>query len=374
MTRRLKFSAFDTLFFREARPMESVGAKPLEGRFPPTARTVAGALRTVTGEAMNVDWDAYLRGDASQQAVRDIIGAADGDGIGALQLRGAYPMLKDERLYPVPLHLLGNGAHSVRLQPGNPVNCDLGWVYLPEKPESTKYDVNLQGAKPLESCWLTGKSLANVLSGRQLETVFKQADMFKAEARLGIALNPQQRTAAEGMLYQTVHARTKNDVSVGVDVSGVPEKLKLEAVLRLGGEARFAHVETAQIQTLPVADLPKEARGLLLMLCTAADFAGEWLPTGFVRTTDAHGVTVWQGEIADVALTIQCAVLGKSQREGGWDMKRHQSRPAVSLIPAGSVYFCKIEGDLQQAAGQLNGKKIGNETALGRGELAVGYW
>ena len=374
MTRRLKFSAFDTLFFREARPMESVGAKPLEGRFPPTARTVAGALRTVTGEAMNVDWDEYLSGDASQQAVRDIIGAADGDGIGALELRGAYPMLKDERLYPVPLHLLGNGAHSVRLQPGNPVNCDLGWVYLPEKPESTKYDVNLQGAKPLENCWLTGSCLAHVLSGRQPEHVFGQEDLFKAEARLGIAMNHQQRTAEEGKLYQTVHARTQNDVSVGVDVTGIPETLKFEAVLRLGGEARFAHVATAQMQALPVADQPKDARGLLLMICTAADFAGDWLPTGFVPATDAQGVTVWQGEIANVALTIQCAVLGKAQREGGWDMKRHQSRPAVCLMPAGSVYFCKIEGDLQQAARQLNGTKIGYETALGRGELAVGYW
>lgn len=374
MTRRLKFSAFDTLFFREARPMESVGAKPLEGRFPPTARTVAGALRTVIGEAMQVDWTAYCAGDDAQQAVRDIIGAADGDGIGTLELRGAYPMLKDERLYPVPLHLLGNGNHYVRLQPGNAVNCDLGRVYLPEKPEMTKDDVNLQGAKPLENCWLTGADLVCVLSGRQPETVLKQKHLFTAEPRLGIALNQQQRTAEEGMLYQTVHARTQNEVSVGVDVAGVPEKLKLDSVLRLGGEGRFAHVATAQMQALPVADMPKNARGLLLMLCTAADFAGDWTPTGFVSTIDNDGVKVWRGEISDVALTIQCAVLGKSQREGGWDMKRHQSRPAVCLIPAGSVYFCKIEGDLQQAAQQINGKKIGNETVLGRGELAVGYW
>lgn len=374
MSKRLKFSAFDTLFFREARAMESVGAKPLEGRFPPTARTVAGALRSVVGEAMNVDWQAYRNGDASQQSVRDIIGAADGEGIGKLDLRGAYPMLGDERLYPVPLHLLGKENHYVRLQCGTAVVCDLGKVYLPEKPASAAADKKLQGAKPLENCWLTGEDLARVLAGGEPKRVIQQGELFAPEARLGIALKPQERSAEDGKLYQTVHARVRNDVSIGVDVAGVPDDMKLDSVLRLGGEGRFAHVASAEVQTIPAVTHPKDVQGLLLMLCTAADFLGDWLPQGFKAQADEQGVTVWQGELAGVTLSIQCAVLGKSQREGGWDMQRHQSRPAVSLVPAGSVYFCKVAGDLQQAAAVLHGKKIGNESTLGRGELAVGYW
>lgn len=370
MSKRLKFSAFDTLFFREARPMESVGAKPLEGRFPPTARTVAGALRSVIGEAMNVDWQEYRDGKVSQQAARNIIGAADRDVIGALDLRGAFPMLGEDRLYPAPLHLLHHEADKkyVRLQAGGVVNCDLGKVYLPEMSPP------LPGAKPLENCWLTGEDLAQVLSGAEPKKVIQQADLFKAEARLGIALDSGTRSAAEGKLYQTVHARVQDDVSIGVDVTGIPADLKIEQVLRLGGEGRFAHVQANTASALPVAKTSNDAKGLLLMLCTAADFAGDWLPQGFTAKTDEQGATVWQGAIAGVTLTIQCAVLGKSQREGGWDMQRHQSRPAVSLVPAGSVYFCKVDGDLQQAATPLRGKKIGNETALGRGELAVGYW
>lgn len=373
MMKRLKFSAFDTLFFREARPMESVGAKPLEGRFPPTARTVSGAVRSVIGEAMQVDWQAYRDGKATQQAVRDIIGAADVDGIGALELRGAFPMLGEERLYPAPLHLLGKENHYVRLQCCTAVTCDLGKVYLPEKPASAAKDEKLQGAKPLENCWLTSVDLVRVLSGGEPEKVIQQKDLFKAEARLGIALDSGTRSAAEGKLYQTVHARLKDDVSIGVDVTGIPADLAIEQVLRLGGEGRFAHVQTSSAKVLPVAT-QKNNQGLLLMLCTAADFGGDWFPQGFSAKTDESGATVWKGKIEGVNLTIQCAVLGKSQREGGWDMQKHQSRPAVSLVPAGSVYFCKVEGDFQQAAEELQGKKIGNDTALGRGELAVGYW
>jgi len=369
MMQRLKFSAFDTLFFREARPMESVGAKPLEGRFPPTARTVAGALRSVIGEAMQVDWQAYRNGDASQQSVRDIIGDADAEGIGALDLRGAYPMLKGERLYPAPLHLLHHEADNkyVRLQRGTAVTCDLGKVYLPEMAQP------LPGAKPLENHWLTGEDFARVLSGENPQKVYRQGDLFTAESRLGIALDSGTRSVQDGKLYQTVHARVESDVAIGVDVLGVPETLKFDSVLRLGGEGRFAHVSSSQVQALPVVNQPNKPTGLLLVLCTAADFAGDWLPPGFVAKVD-NDVNVWQGEIAGVTLTIQCAVLGKAQREGGWDMKKHQSRPAVSLIPAGSVYFCTVAGDMQQAAQQLQGIKIGEEATLGRGELAVGYW
>lgn len=368
----LKFSAFDTLFFREARPMESVGGKPLEGRFPPTARSVSGAVRSVVGEAMDVDWQAYRQGDPAQQSVRAIIGPADADGIGALDLRGPFPTLKSERLYPAPLHLLHKPDVNeyVRLQPGNAVSCDLGNVYLPEMVKS------LPGAKPLELCWLTKDDLVCVLSGGLPKAVVKQNELFNAEARLGIKLNANTRSAEDGKLYQTVHARTLPDVEIGVVVAGLPDALngKLNQILRLGGEGRFASVEAVQPPSLPQVSKPVNAQGLLLMLCTAADFSGNWLPPGFEEQTDAHGVTIWSGEVAGVRLTLRCAVLGKAQREGGWDLHKHRSRAAASFVPAGSVYFCEAEGDLLQIARQLNGVKIGNETELGRGELAVGFW
>ena len=368
-----KFSAFDTLFFRESRPMESVGGKPLDGRFPPAARSVAGAVRTVVAETMAVDWPAYHIGDAAQQSVRDVIGAADSEGIGALDLCGPYPMLSGERLYPAPLHLLHKQDENkyVRLQPGDEmVSCDLGKVYLPQMSGS------LLGAKPLEQCWLTADDLVRVLSGGEPPGVVKQEQLFKAEGRLGIAIDASSHTAEEGKLYQTVHARIRLDVDIGVVVNGLPDTLtgKLDQVIRLGGEGRFASVEVVQEPTALQAAQPNNSHGLLLMLCTSADFSGGWVPQGFVAKENAQGATVWCGEINGIKLTLRCAVLGKAQREGGWDLHKHRSRSAVSLIPAGSVYFCDVEGDLSQAALLLNGVKIGNETALGRGELVVGYW
>lgn len=373
--KRLEFSAFDTLFFREARPMESVGAKPLAGRFPPTARSMSGAVRSLVGEAMGVDWQSYRNGEATQQAVREVIGAADAEGLGALRLRGPFPVLNGERLYPVPLHCLqkteGEKTEGVFLQPGKEaVQCDLGKVYLPE------LQAPLPGAKPLEKDWLTRVELESVLGGGKLTKIVSQGDLFKAEPRLGIALNGATRSVEEGKLYQTIHARTHAEVTIGVEVSGLPESLegKLNSVVRLGGEGRFAAAQVGEAASAIRVQAPVSPQGIVLVLLSAADFGGGWLPPGFNAKQDEKGATVWQGEVAGVALTLRCAVLGKAVREGGWDMQKHCSRPAVSLIPAGSVYFCMASGDLKAAAEVLQGKQLGLEQELGRGELAVGYW
>ena len=50
------FSASDSWFFKEARPMETVGASRLDSLFPPPAKTVIGAIRTSIGDALGVDW------------------------------------------------------------------------------------------------------------------------------------------------------------------------------------------------------------------------------------------------------------------------------------------------------------------------------
>ena len=166
--RTLIFEANDTLFFKEARPMETVGAKPVEGRFPPPARTMAGALRTIVGEALGVDWAAYRtypsQHDEHVAAVAAVIGDANASDLGQLSMRGPFPLQNGKRLYPAPLSLLkkSDGGYVV-LRPGTmPRRCDLGNVYLPELAEAAP------GAKPLENAWLNHGDLQAVFPLRRL--------------------------------------------------------------------------------------------------------------------------------------------------------------------------------------------------------------
>ncbi len=53
------FEPLDTWFFRESRPFGTVGGSELTSLFPPPARTVAGAIRTLIGENANINWNNY---------------------------------------------------------------------------------------------------------------------------------------------------------------------------------------------------------------------------------------------------------------------------------------------------------------------------
>ncbi len=362
-------------------------------------------MRTLIGEQQGVDWARFA--DAGEYAdLKQIIGS--GDALGALCLTGPYPLWNDARLYPVPLHLLKKDDAYRFLTPGKePVLCDLGaphplipdpsppgekgekaplpsgergWGEGREDQETRILPVKLPclteplpGAKPLEHGWLTGENLQRVLSGQPPTAVIKAADLYAEEPRLGIARNNRQRTGIDGLLYQTRHLRPRAGLAIGVGVQGLPPAWRpAPGVIRFGGEGRAS---AARIGTPPVPFLPPEPKDnrLLLMLLTHADFGRDWFPPGF-GAEQRDGVRIWRGTINDVTLTIECAVIGKAAREGGWDLLKQQPRPVKSLVPAGSVYFCTVAGEAQAAARALHGQCIGHDTALGRGELAIGTW
>ncbi len=364
-----RFDPLDSWFFREARAFDTSGSNELSSLFPPPARTVAGAIRTLIGEIQGVDWERFAQAgeypDLKQQIGVD-------DDLGQLKITGPYPLWKDERLYPVPLYLLAKAQEYVFLKPGEPVVCDLGKVQLPEKPKDS-----LPGAKPLENAWLNCTDLQRVLGGEFPQTVYHAKDLYDTETRLGIARNNAQRTAADGLLYQTRHVRPRPELAIGATASGIaPELHPDHGVIRFGGEGRASAVTVGDV--LPLLAPPKVPRqNLLLMLLTHADFGGEspldWVLPGFAPDRQ-DDVKVWRGRLHGIDLILHSAVLGKAAREGGWDLLHQQPRPVVSLIPAGSVYFCTVAGDPKAAIDALHGQHIGNDTALGRGELAVGLW
>ena len=63
------------------------------------------------------------------------------------------------------------------------------------------------------------------------------------------------------------------------------------------------------------------------------------------------------------------------QREGGWDMAKHEPREVVNLTPAGSVFFCELaEGVNVDDLKELHLKQHGYMQQYGYGQLAVGVW
>ncbi len=398
MTLTCRLQAFDTWFFRESRPHSSVGAPFLSSSFPPPARTVAGALRFLLGESVGVDWRVFAEQGAKKQPVH--AGGHDvtrligfGDDLGDLDFRGPWLARRragfTERLYPAPRLLLTDGeSHSAvsRFKVGSAVETDLGKIHLPALNKDSHVRL------PVDDFWLTEKTLEEVLIGKvpHANDVISIRRLMDEEARLGIARDVGRATARLGLLYQTRHVRPRPDLVVETDLDGVPLKPDaLPRMVRLGGEGRPTGVEwLPDASTFPQAPAPThETQGLILNLLTSADLGGRWLPFEPSEPhTLSNGAKAWRGRLDGMPLEVVTAVFKGAEREGGWDLARRRPREMRGLMPAGSLWYCRCPKGPEPDSGYLtgreltelvrkfHGRRIGTDTALGRGHLAVGLW
>ena len=370
----LQIRPIDTWFFRESRPHDAAGASELSSLFPPPIRTLAGALRSFIGERLEIDWRT-LRCENSDFDFKSVLG--DANTLGQMELNGAWICYQGKRLYPAPVYLMLKDKNVQRLLPGKPVRCDLGEkVRLPELPRE------FEGYKALGNAWLTAKGMAKCLNNSipDEQDIIGPDKLFSYETRLGIAVDNKTRNVIDKQLYQTRHLRLSPDVHIELDIKTLPDEVIAclptdNAVIRFGGEGRMASIQ-AQTQAEPMPCACADAIDTIaLHFITPAGFSGSMFPKGFEQT-ELNDKTVWQGVINDIELSIEAAVIGKVQREGGWDMEKHEPRAVQSYIPGGSVWFCRLNKhyDKQALRSQLHGRCLGDDSAYGRGHILLGHW
>ncbi len=380
-----RFTPLDTWFFKQALAPDSLAAQELTSLFPPSPRTLIGALRAAVGEANQVDWQAYRKGNQPQ--INEKIGAPNEALPPNAQFSGVAISRNGQRYYPMPLNWLAiksksgqaEGYTLYKLLPDTtPIHCDLGRVCLPSVPKEAE-----KGAKPLEQTYISSKAWKQ-LQTRLQTTVFVAASeflnkdaLFKDEPRLGIARDNNTRKTEDGKLYQTKHLRLAQGISLEIDSQGWRVENHLNTVM-LGGEGRLAQLSQLTTETTQPITVPTQAKGFILTLSSPAHFQQGWIPDGFSQT-ERHGQTVWQGQIHGIEMTLICAVIGKAHREGGWNLAQHQSRGVESLVPAGSCYYFEINNaNIHQAWSTLsdpaNRQALGQDTDIGRGQFNLAVY
>lgn len=383
-TKTLCFSAIDSLFFKESRPMDAMGIS--SSIFPPTMQTVTGLVRSWVGRQENVNWQAFISNE--NHPLCEIIGSNKADDLGSLHFKGVWISKNGQRLYSVPRHIMQKEQtlYALRLAKEG-IKCDLGnKVRLPELPCETA-----MGSLPLDNTWVNAETLQLLLRGElptdldtgETQNFFTLTDLLVKEPRVGIARNNQQRTVKQGMLYQTEHLRLQEDVCLEVEVAGLPESCKTgDSLVRFGGESRMAQLQVCdQNKKLPVEAIPTTNpdipnKGILIYLLTPLLIpqSEKYQPLpDFVQVSEENA-TYWQGKVNDITLTLHGAVTGKLIREGGWDLAKGKPREDRSFIPAGSVFFCTTENDIQMAINNLHGIQLGNLKRYGYGQIATSLW
>lgn len=159
-------------------------------------------------------------------------------------------------------------------------------------------------------------------------------------------------------------------LALAVDVANLNELTIAEGLAYLGGERRL--MAWQQPLGLQLPDRPSALTSKVterigyyrLILLTPAYFEAGWQPAHF-------------GQTADTTVTLQAAAVGKPVVVSGWDFELGQPKASRRLAPAGSVYFVKVEGDVQQWVQDRWLQSLSDDEELARvgfGLTAVGLW
>ncbi len=325
----------DVLFLRGNKLFGDPGSFG-EALIPPWPSVAAGAIRSRMLADAGIDLAAFARGEVQHAE----LGTPQAPGpftVIAFHLARRWGKDAVEILRLPPADLIITEDHngvpgSKALAPTPPAPGLTSSAPLPLLPVLAE----TERRKPAAGYWLTQSGWAKYLAGHTLTgaDLLKSSALWRIDPRVGVGLNPETRSVAEGRLFSVQAVAMQAGVGFLAAVTGaVPPST---GMLRLGGDGRAATIRPATV-TLPEPDYLAivRARRCRLILTTPGLFSSGWLPTGIQQQSDGshrfalHGV---KGRLA-------CSAVPRAEVVSGWDLARWQPKPAEHAAPVGSVYW-----------------------------------
>lgn len=301
---------------------------------PPWPSVFAGALRSHLLSISGADLNAFASGQP-----HPVVGSPEAPKvfITAVQLARKTPGNIVERFFALPADIVvlrDNATDALSVYPLTPVELPLpGSRTLSMVPV-----LQAPAVKPANGYLLRESAWREYLAGRtpNAEGLISTDELWSGDLRLGIALDPRTRAAAEGALYtaEAVAMRKDKRGAAGfvVSLSGVDGQ-SLQGVIRLGGDGRGAALRQVPVSAAPdPLDGKEELSRFKLVLTTPGIFEGGWRLPGLQEN---H---VWRGPDGCSARLL-CAAVPRAETVSGWDLARKQPKRARRAAPVGSVYW-----------------------------------
>lgn len=336
----IKITPFDTLFFRTGRPFSGGVDTWVDAVFPPFPSTLYGAIRSFLIFHMGTI-EEFKKGK-----FKEIIGTPSEKG--SLVLKGPFLYKKDDVFLKPPLDIV-YVSDEENLQPLKLLEKPDLFVsdYGPENiliwPEENAAE-EAEGVIDLVEfmSYLENKQDEYGFLGRSKKTSGDEVnrEIYAQEQKVGIARDVLTGTSKENYLYRIPLVRLQKDVSLLINVGGV-DGLPSRGVIQLGGESKAAEFE--RINGNPIEELMNIkltfSNGLFkLYLATPAIFENGWLPKWINKET-------FEGEFEGIKLKLVACAIGRSVSIGGWDMAKNKPKPMRKAVPAGSVYYFRLENE-----------------------------
>jgi CRISPR-associated protein Cmr3 len=338
MMESLFLEPVDVLYLRGNRLFEGAGAHG-EALMPPWPSVAAGAIRSRMLAGARADLEAFAEGGRVADPRFDAALGTPAEP-GAFRI-AAFTLAREmdgriDPCLPLPADVVVSDAEgltdAVYLQPqALPIATSAG---LPQVPVLR----TAAPVKPVSGLWLTAAGWRAWLAGEPLERkcVLHSRDLWKTDPRLGIALDKERRTAADGQLYTAETVALGRGVGFLVAVTGADGLLPDAGLLRLGGDGRGAEVHSVSADWPQPDDalwsrIEQEGR-FRLLLTTPGLFPEGW------RLPGVADDGVWRGPDGLQARLVAAAV-PRAGVVSGWDLALRRPKAAARVVPAGSVYW-----------------------------------
>ena len=355
----------DVLFFRDGIPM-SAGQGRGSGSRLPFPSTLHEALRaSLIAKHGRSDKEAAFRPkDAPRQGGwlgkgKSISSHGGSKDYQSLRLTGPLPWHTEHGLLlPVPLDIAFSKdrttLHRMSLMQQSTASAGaFAPACLPVATTPPDKHGQLHG-------WWTVAQYQRYLAGETVATKDAFApiptdQLWSAEHRIGLAIDPATSSAQEGQLFAGSYLRLKADVrfcyQAQLSKPTGSEQSNLDSLdwLLLGGDRRLARLWPKNedvfgaLRTPPIAPANDGPVLLKWSLITPAIFAHGSLP-GWCKDSrkDRPDGPLPDGRVCfdlpgSAALISWC--LGRPQTVTGWDALKNEAKPTQLAVPAGSVYY-----------------------------------
>jgi CRISPR-associated protein Cmr3 len=305
---------------------------------PPWPSLAAGALRSRMLVDHGIDPAEFAAGHCPSGALGEALGTVTQPGrfrvnLLTLAQRDGTPY------FPLPADTVVIAGQVACLQPRMAHRALQSSYPLPQWPMLQQ----ASAGKPESGWWLTLAGLNRWLAGGvpQPDELIASHQLWRYDARLGIALESHARTAATGQIYTAEAVALSQDIGFLVGVDGVEDPLlPASGLLRFGGDGRGAQISPARAPqwTIDWARIDRERR-FKVMTLTPGLFANGWI---WLEGEDG----LWrfgQSQARCVAACVQ-----RAEVVSGWDLANQCPKPAQRTVPVGAVYwFEDFTGDIE---------------------------
>jgi CRISPR-associated protein Cmr3 len=345
MSNLLKLYAFDTLLFGSGRPFTRGNDSWASTIFPPFPNTLYGLLR---GSYFSMNMEQFKDVDKDGIDPTNYLEILD-YGLELEEKDGST-----EVIYPLPLDYVQNKSNKTYI-PLSLEKTDKEIISNYESGVSMK--LIYKGKEKIRgtdgSHYIKDSEMDNYLNGNEItkDSPFLLKDCFVQEPKIGICRDRFKTENKE--LFRISLTRPENKesqrINFWIEFEGID--LPKNMISRLGGEGKLVSILNTSVEEEKNDFCFVNGDIVKIYLASPAIFPDGWKPK-------INGAELISG------------VIGKPRRIGGWDVQKKLPKFSKKTVPAGSVYYYKIN-ETESFLKSVKPMRIGENTDMGFGIIKI---